>query len=95
MSGMEILLVVGCIVVVAVLFMAWLVVHVVMAIVRGIASVVRKPAPPAQSPAPIGLTNCRHTGCREINPSHARFCRRCGKSTATGTASSVRMRYVA
>ena len=96
MTGMDIAIVVVCVILAAVMFTVWLAMQIVMLIVRGVASLVKgKPAPSSVSPAPIGWSPCGHAGCRATNPDHARFCRRCGKAVAPSGSRSVPMRYVA
>ena len=95
MTGIDIVIVIACVVLAAVMFTVWLAVQVVMAIVRGIASIARpKPAPTPAHALPAGWATCRHAGCRATNPEHARFCRRCGKLVAAA-GNVVPMRYVA
>ena len=98
----EIFLILGLVFLTAFIFVAWLIVRVTTLIVRGLFGLGRRStaagqrtlaAPPA--PSVIGWAHCRHPGCREFNPPHAQFCRRCGSSVAAAAGDGPRMRYVA
>lgn len=87
-----VLLILGLVLLTAFIFVVWVCVRVVGLIVRGIVGLARPtPAPPAP-PHVQGLAICAAPNCRATNPSHARFCRRCGGAFAAG---ANRMRYVA
>ena len=73
-----ILLVVVAIVFAAVAFLGWATV----AIVRGLISMAtpKKRSPPMLQHSNSAVQVCNNVQCKCANPSHARFCRRCGKS---------------
>jgi hypothetical protein len=77
-SVVIILLVVVAIVIAAVAFSTWA----LFAIIRGIIGI----AKPKRTSSPIvhhqgrAVQMCNNVQCKCANPSHARFCRRCGKS---------------
>ncbi len=71
------LLVLGAILLAGVLFCIWIVVAVVRFIVGLV--VPKRPKPLPQVSAG-GEQVCNNPQCSCRNPSHARFCRRCGKS---------------
>jgi hypothetical protein len=70
-----ILLVLGAIVLAAVLFCAW----VVVAVVKGVFRLVM-PKRRRGLMVNDAVQMCGNPQCKCANPSHARFCRRCGKS---------------
>jgi hypothetical protein len=92
----EFFLVLGVLLLAAFIFVVWLIARVVMWIVGGLFGIARQsqPQPTAGVDAPRGWMNCRRAGCREANPLHARFCRRCGNQLA-GVGDVTRLRYVA
>ena len=92
----EFILILGLIFLTAFIFVAWLIVRVATMIVRGVFGLARRPTAQSTLGAPpaIGWRHCRHPGCREMNPPHAQFCRRCGSSVAAA-ADAPRLRYVA
>ena len=92
----EFFLILGMVLLTAFIFVAWLIVRVATLIVRGLFGLGRRTNAAQRAlavPPVIGWAHCRHPGCREFNPPHAHFCRRCGSSVAAGDV--PRMRYVA
>ena len=82
-SGLTIVLVLmGLLVVMAVVFGIWLVLAFIKLIFRGIGYVVNGSEPPRMLTSPTFL--CPRGGCRAVNPSSARFCRRCGRELLRG-----------
>jgi hypothetical protein len=96
----EFFLILGLLFLTAFIFVAWLIVRVATLIVRGLFGLGRRSTGVRQTlaaPPMVGWSHCRHPGCREINPPHAQFCRRCGSSVVAAAAPTdlPRMRYVA
>jgi hypothetical protein len=89
-------LIFALVIVTAILFGVWVVARVVIWIVGAIVGLNRKP-PAVQTRVVSALSSCARPNCHAVNPSHARFCRRCGNAIAVGrgAASQPRMRYVA
>jgi len=74
----------GVIVITAVVFAVWLVLTLARMIGRGIASILRFPMRPPVMPGPT--MHCPRPGCQAVNPTSARFCRRCGQELLKGPA---------
>jgi hypothetical protein len=76
-----ILIFIGVIAITAVLFGVWVFVAVVRVITRMVGAVL---APPRMPPMPnvrrISQIRCSNGRCHAVNPSGARFCRRCGQA---------------
>jgi hypothetical protein len=97
----EFFLIVGLVILTAVIFVVWLVVHltgvVFRAVFRGGSG--KSVEGSSNETLPTGWKACRHGGCRATNLEHASFCRRCGGAIARGSGSGggqpARMRYVA
>ena len=62
-----------------------LTVYVVSAVYRSVVGLFNGDAATATTPADGIGPRCLNAGCRSANPSHARFCRRCGSAMATAT----------
>ena len=72
-----IFMVVVAVIIAAVAFAVWALV----AVGRGVTRLVAPKRPARRAPAlPGSVQVCSNVQCRCSNPSHARFCRRCGKS---------------
>ncbi len=61
----------------AALFIGWVVYVVVRAILNATANMI---APRNTSRSPMTQARCLSSGCGAMNPSSARFCRRCGRA---------------
>jgi hypothetical protein len=84
----------------AVLFAVWFTVRMITWVVGGVFGLGRAKRAPAQALPFPGTAACLQGGCRETNPHHARFCRRCGIALARDARDprprgAVPMRYVA
>ena len=93
----EFFLILGLLLLTALIFVTWLIVRVTTLIFRGIFGLARRPATTERAlalPPGLGWSHCRHPGCRDINPPHAQYCRRCGTAVAAGT-NAPKLRYVA
>jgi hypothetical protein len=94
----EVLLVIGLLMLTAFVFAAWLVVRVVTWILGAIFGFGDRRQTKNRTAAGMAAAgdrvSCRNAGCRELNPRHAVYCRRCGRQVARW-ADVPRMRYVA
>ena len=75
------LVLMGVIAVSTVVFAAWVVLSIVRWVFRGVFGIlgVGHQRPPALPHRTFGSHRCSRPGCQTINPSAARFCRRCGR----------------
>ena len=66
------------------LFGAWLIISIFRVIGAGIESVFHPTKTPSAALSPDSPSGwaCPRAMCRTTNPSHARFCRRCGRAVA-------------
>lgn len=75
-AGLVILLFFGVIFITLVVFVCWIFVAVIRAVIRMISSLGNNT--PAKPQPVLMLTRCVNDRCRTTNAPHARFCRRCG-----------------
>jgi hypothetical protein len=75
---LTILIFFAVIVLTAVLFVGWLIFSVVRAVVGGVVRLF-VPRPSVGRPSVVHGERCMRERCQAINPSGARFCRRCGR----------------
>ncbi len=74
--------VVAVIAVTAVVFAMWILVGAVRLVGRGVVAMFRPHRP--RQPILFGTFSCPRRGCGAINPTSARFCRRCGQELLRG-----------
>jgi len=89
-------LIFGLVAITAVAFFALACGLVIGGIVGAVFGINRKPRT-AQLPVMSTVSFCARPNCHAPNPTHARFCHRCGNALAVGrgTSQPARMRYVA
>jgi hypothetical protein len=89
-------LIFGLVMMTAIVFAVWTCVRVIGLVFGALFGLNRKP-PVAQPHVMATVSFCARVNCRASNPTHARFCHRCGNALAVGCGGpqSVRMRYVA
>jgi hypothetical protein len=80
---------IAVITVTAVVFGIWVFVTILRGIFRGAAYLAGIPPKPALPRGPQGVT-CPFDNCHAVNPSIARFCRRCGRELPQPQRVSVR-----
>jgi len=75
------------IVITAVVFCVWVAVSVVRGIFSGIGRLFPPPRPRVSA---ASMVRCVNRGCGALNPSAAKFCRRCGHGTPAAQSVQVR-----